>query len=128
MNAHATILKGILSVVEHISNAQFQQRAWIEKAEHPYAFFEESMHQLFDDYEISEVLNNYELYGISDEQYKILQKFYKTLDQYSDEKMSWLHSVDPKEVLEDPRWHAIQKMAQEVLKAFHFPHLKRNTR
>lgn len=113
-------MKGILSVIESISNVPFQQKAWVENKVHPYAFFEESMHQLFDDYELSDVLDNYESYDISNEQYKILNKFYEVLDRYSDEKMSWLQTVDPKEILADPRWHEIQKMAKEVLEAFNY--------
>jgi hypothetical protein len=120
MSIEQEILKGILSIIENISNAQFQQKAWVENKVHPYAFFEESMHQLFDDYELSEVLDNYENYYISHEQYKILNKFYNVLNQYSDEKMSWLQTADPTKILADPRWHEIQKMATEVLKAFNY--------
>ncbi len=120
MSIEEEILKGILSVIENISNAQFQQEAWVNNKVHPYAFFEESMHQLFDDYEFSEVLNNYKTYKISNDQYKILDRFYVLLDQYSDEKMSWLQTVDPKEILIDPRWHEIQKMAKKVLRSFNY--------
>jgi len=120
MSIEQEILKGILSVIENISNAQFQRRAWVDNQEHPYAFFEESMHQLFDDYALSEVLDNYKLYAISDDQCSVLRLFYECLDQYSDEKMTWLQTVDPKELLADPRWSEIQKMAGEVLKAFNY--------
>ena len=120
MSIEEEIVKGILSVIENISNAQLQQKTWVEGGGHPYAFFEETMHQVFDDYELAEILNNYENYGISNEQYKLLNKFYKLLNQYSHEKMSWLQTIDPKEILKDPRWHVIQKIAKEVLKAFNF--------
>ena len=120
MNIEQEILKGILSVIENISNTQFQQKAWIENQGNSYAFFEESMHQLFDDYELSDVLNNYKIYGISTDQYSILRLFYEYLDQYSNEKMSWVQTVDPKTILKDPRWHEIQKMAKEVLEAFNY--------
>ena len=114
MSREEEILKGILSIIEKISNAHYQQNAWIEKKAHPYAFFEETMHQLFDDFEFEEVLNNYKIYGISNEQHRILIKFYEILDQYSDEKMSWLQAVDSKEILEDSRWHEIQKIAKKM--------------
>lgn len=120
MTTEEEILKGALSVIEQISDAEFQQKAWVEKKIHSYAFFEETMHQLFDDYELSDILNNYENYRISNEQHEILKKFYNTLNQYSDEKMSWIQNVDPTEILADPRWHEIQEMAKEVLKAFNY--------
>lgn len=120
MSVEKEILNGILSVIEKISNVQFQQIAWIEKKVHPYAFFEELMHNLFDDYELSEILNNYKIYGISKEQYNILFKFYLILDRFSNDKMSWFESVDPIEILKDPRWNEIQTVAKKVLKAFHY--------
>lgn len=120
MGIEEEVLEGMLSVIEKISNVQFQQKAWVENKVHQYAFFEETMHQLFDDYELADILNNYKLYGISNEQYKILNEFYKVLDRYSDEKMSWLQTTDPKQVLADSRWHEVQKMAKGVLKAFNF--------
>lgn len=120
MNIETEILQGILSIIETISDPQFQQKAWVENAVNPYASFEESMHHLFDDYEIASVINNYEIYGISNSQYTNLNKFYKDIDRYSNEKMSWLDSADPKEILADPRWHEIQKLAKEVLEAFHY--------
>ena len=98
----------------------YKQKPWAGTKVHPYAFFEESMHQLFDDYELFDVLKNHKIYHISSDQYIILHKFYKILDQYSDEKMSWLQTVDPKKILEDPRWSEIQKMAKEVLEAFNY--------
>ncbi len=118
MNTESEILKGVLSIVKNISDPQFQQKAWIEKKVQPYDFFEEAMHQLFDDYELADIISNYKVYDISNEQHKILADFYSALDQYTDEKMSWSQAVDPKEVLDDPRWHEIQKKAKEVLKAF----------
>jgi hypothetical protein len=120
MSIEENILNGILSVIEKISNAQFQKKAWVDNKVHPYAFFEESIHQLFDDYELSEVLDNYKIYAISNDQLIILKILYKSLDCYSDEKMSWMQAVDPKELLEDPRWHEIQKMAKDVLEAFNY--------
>lgn len=120
MGIQEEIINGILSIIENISNSQFQQKAWVEKKVHYFAFFEESMHQLFDDYEFSDVLANYKNYDISNKQYKILNKFYEMLDCYSDEKMSSSQTVDPKEILADPRWHEIQNIAKEVLIAFNY--------
>ena len=119
MNVEKKILEGILSVIEKISNIQYQQKAWIER-KILYATFEETMHQLFDDYELNDVLHNYEVYRISNSQYKILNHFKAVVDRYSDEKMSWLGSVNPKEILEDSKWHEIQNMAKEVLEAFRY--------
>jgi hypothetical protein len=120
MRIEEGILKGILVVIEKIADTRFQQAAWVENTVHPYAIFEESMHQLFDDYELSAVLSDYKNYGISDEQHVILNEFYDMLNQYSDEKMSWLQTVNPKELLTDPKWHKIQKTAKEVLKIFNY--------
>lgn len=119
MTAKEEIVAGILSLIEIVSNPQFQQAAWVEMKV-PHLFFEEVMNKLFDDYDFSEILDNYLYYNISKEQYKILKKFHEMLDQYADEKMSAISIVDPKEVLADPRWHAIQREAKEVLKAFHY--------
>ena len=120
MSVEEEVLKGVLAVIENILNAHFQQKAWIEKNTTPYDFFEETMHRLFDDYELAEMVRNYKAYGISNEQYHLLNTFYEILDQYSDEKMSWLETVNPKEILADPKWHKIQKMAKKILKVFNY--------
>jgi len=121
-----TILKELLSVIEDISNIDFQQKGWIEKKIHPYCTFEETMHHFFDDYEAKEILDNYKDYNITIYQYKILLKFYYILHKYSEKKMSWHYSVNPKEILTDPKWHEIQKKAKEVLKAFNYQKEKIN--
>ena len=113
-------LKNIISIIDDISNIEFQKKAWVNKEVHPYATFEETMHQLFDDFELEEVLSDYECYEITNEQYNILNKFYEALDVYSDKHMSWDESVDPKKILNDPKWHKIVKMAKEVLIAFDY--------
>jgi len=114
------ILKGLLSTIENISNVDFQQKGWIEGKIHPYCFFEETMHQFFDDYEAKEVIDNYKDYGITHTQYKLLSKLYKYLDKYAEAKMSWYDSADPKQILADPKWHKIQKIAKEVLEVFNY--------
>ena len=78
------------------------------------------MHHIFDDYEVKEVLKNYQSYGISEKKYEILAVFCQILNVYADNKMDWFNTINPNELLADPEWHKIQLMAKNVLQAFEF--------
>jgi hypothetical protein len=75
MSIEEEIVKGILSVIENISNAQLQQKTWVEGGGHPYAFFEETMHQVFDDYELAEILKDPRWHVIQKTAKEVLKAF-----------------------------------------------------
>ena len=120
MNTEKVILQSLLSVIAEIADANFQQFAWVEGKKHIYCSFEESMHQFFDDLNAKDVIEKFHSYGITDIQLKALSELYQHLDEYSDEKMSWHETANPVEILNDPKWHNIQTLAQTTLKAFDY--------
>lgn len=83
-------------------------------------FFEETIHQIFDDYDLAEILEEHKKYEISEQQLALLEKFMHSLDEYSEEKMSWLYEANPQEIINDPKWHKIQKLAKEGQKIFNY--------
>lgn len=103
----------VLSILENISHSQVHQKAPIDKKVRPHAFLEEIMQHLFNDSAFKDVLNNYKLYDLSNEQYYLLKKFYEALTQY-------LEYADSTQLFKDPKGHQIQEMAKEVLKAFNY--------
>jgi hypothetical protein len=112
VSVEEVILKGILSIVGYVANASLQQKVWVVREGDSHTPFAEIMRQLFDDYDLENVLNDYKTYGISNKQYEILNRFYKVLGRCLDEKMLWVQRIDQGELL--------QAMAKEVLKAFNY--------
>ncbi len=115
-NIEAEILKGLLYVIANIADPEYQNRIWIKGEGPQCSSFEETMCNFFDDYEAEDVLNKYKKYGLSSRQYRMLKKFYKCLRNYSD-KTTAFYDI---EIVNDLKWHKIQKMAKEVLEVFDY--------
>ncbi len=120
MDAKSNILKGLSHVIWTITNAEYQERVWINGLGPECGSFEETICNFFDDYNAEEILNNYKDYNITFKQYQILLKLYKLLDKYSDEAMSYSDFINPEVIIKDKKWKKIQKLAKEVLKAFNY--------
>ena len=117
MNIKFNILNELLGVIYNISDVEYQERVWVKGLGPECSSFEETMCNFFDDYNAEEIVGNYKDYGVAQKQFKILLKFYNMLRYYSD-KTSEI--VNNQEVLSDPEWHKIQKMAKKVLKSFNY--------
>jgi hypothetical protein len=120
-DSRKTILKRCLETIEGISDVEYQKRVWIRGEGPECDDFDEQMVFFFDDGE--PIFESYKDFGISDEQYQLLMKFHGVLDVFSDEML--YHPAQ--EIISDPRWHEIQKMAKEVLKSFDYPKIAINS-
>lgn len=106
------ILNEYLRIIHHISDKQYQKRAWI-KGEPPGTDFDETVCQFAD---IGDpILENYQDFGITDSQYQILRKFRDIFGAF------WEENGWPPKFIDTPEWNEITEMAKEVLKAFHYP-------
>jgi hypothetical protein len=110
------ILNEYLRIIHHISDKQYQERAWI-KGEPPGTDCDETVCQFAD---IGDpILENYQDFGITDSQYQILRKLRDIFGAF------WEENGWPPKFIDTPEWDEIIEIAKEVLKAFHYPEGKR---
>ncbi len=109
------ILKCFLETVAEISDEDFQERIWVKGLGPECSSFEEAICHFFDDGE--PILKNYKEFKITDKQYEEVIQLCDELQKYCD-KVPVV--VNDQEVLEDPEWGKIIKIAKEVLEAFDY--------
>ena len=103
-----------LGVIEDISDKEYQKRVWIRGEGPEVDDFTEAV-CYFSDMEF--ILENYEEYPITKEQYQILDKFRNAFDEFIDgPRPGYL----PQEFIDTPEWTKITEMAKEVLTAFDY--------
>jgi hypothetical protein len=104
------IMESFIRMIDHISNKEYQKRAWIKGEE---ADFDEAVNLFFD---IGDpILEDYKSFGLTESQYQLLKEFRDEFEAFSDTH-HW-----PPEFIDTPEWARIMNMAKEVLKAFHYP-------
>lgn len=106
------ILNAVLSVVLDISNKEYQKRVWIRGEGPEIDSFVEAVCNFFGD--CDPMLEKYKEFGISDSQYRILQKFRDRFKIFSNA------NDFPEEFIDIPEWAKIMDMAKEVLKIFNY--------
>jgi len=115
-NNRKEIRQRFLYSVYEISDKEYQQRIWVEGKGPEVSSFEEAICDFFDDGQ--EIILEYEKYGITEKQFKLLLQLQKMLEEFLDIVPE---IVDEKtDILPNPKWLKIQKMAQKVLKAFKY--------
>src|SRR5258708_5370963 len=102
------ILNSLLDTIEAISNKEYQKRVWIQGKGPECDSFDETSCYFYDFSEM--ILKNHKEYGLTDNQYNLMNGFYKKFDEFSD--------VWPPEFIDTPEWQQIVNMAKEILVAF----------
>ena len=107
----------LIDDIRCISDINFQRQTWIKNSI-PNVFYtwEECMCRFFDDQNIDEFLADIDpQFGLSQQQIDELWKLRNIMRKYSD---ATPQTMDPRDVIADPRWHEVVACAQETLKAF----------
>ncbi len=107
-----SILKSYLNNISHVADEEYQKRVWIRGEGPECDDFGETANQFF---AIEEVLEHSVDYNISEDQRHLLAKFYEAFDAFSPEPHD-----QSEEFISSPEWQKIIKMAQNVLKSFHY--------
>jgi len=107
------VIEGFLEMLKDVADPAFQEDAWLKKIPTYWRGFED-LRADFMEYGYHEVFDNYEQFGLTENQVKILQQFYKEYDEYSYRK----YDENIKEILADPKWHKIRQFAQKVIDEF----------
>jgi hypothetical protein len=111
------VLNEYLRTIHHISDKEYQRRAWI-RGELPGIDFDETVCQFAD---IGDpILENYQHFEITDGQYQILRKFRDRFGAF------WEENGWPPAFIDTPEWNEITEMAKEVLRAFDYERMKQD--
>jgi len=107
----------LLEVIRRIADERYQCAVWLHGTDERQASsWEESICQLFDDYDIDGFLrNHWQQAQISTTQHAKLAEFRDALEVSLD---LFENAPDPAEVLNNPAWHRIRRLAQETLRYF----------
>ncbi len=104
------VVEEFLQNIYRISNKEYQKRIWIEGAGPECHDFDEAVNDFFGDGK--PILENYQDYGLSQNQYQTLKKFHDEFRIFADKNDL------PEDFIDTPEWERVMKMAREVLKAF----------
>lgn len=109
------VIANHLDTILGIADKEYQERVWI-RAEGPEVDdFDETCNFFFD---IGDpILESYQEYGLSENQYLLLKKFRDEFEAFSDDN-SW-----PPFFIDSPEWARIMERAKEVLEAFNYKKL-----
>jgi len=108
-NQKHEILKSFLRIISKITDKKYQKHAWIEGNA---SDFEEFVCLFFD--LVDPILDKYEDYSISRNQYKLLKRFRDEFEAFADK------NSQPSGFIETSEWARIIKKALQVLKSFNF--------
>ena len=117
MMDHETWLAGILKTISGIADEESLKRLWLSVRTDDYDSPDEVFCRFFDDFDADNFIDNccLQLPHVSREQCLMLAKFRDALNEYG--KKHGEH-LSPEELLEDPEWHQVCKMAKDVMAMF----------
>jgi nicotinic acid phosphoribosyltransferase len=103
------IMKTFIRMIDHISDKEYQKRAWIKGEE---ADFDEAVCLFFGDGD--PILENYKDFGITEPQYKSLKRLRDEFRVFSNE------NYFPEEFIDTLEWAKIMELAKSALKEFNY--------
>lgn len=106
------IMETFIRIMDHISDKAYQKRVWIRGEGPEVDDFDETVCHFFQ--EGDGIIDEYKDFGLTAFQYQLLQIFREHFKAFSDA------NDFPEEFIDTPEWDNITKMAQEVLRAFHY--------
>lgn len=110
------ILNNFIENIHGISDKEYQKRVWVRGEGPECDDFTETICHFFDDGD--PILKKYKEYSITKKQYKLLCKLRNLIESFLDTVPEIVH--EETEILPNPKWHKIQKMAKEVLEVFNY--------
>ena len=105
-------LNEYLRHISHLQDREYQKRIWIRNEGPECQAFDDAVCDYFD---IGDpILENYNDFGITESQYRVLNKLRDEFKIFADE------NDFPEEFIDTPEWGKIMNLAKEVLKAFNY--------
>ncbi|HEX4839953.1 MAG TPA: hypothetical protein VFU89_05890 [Rhabdochlamydiaceae bacterium] len=108
-------VQNIISFIEQIASAEFQEKGWVNNEIHDYCTFVETMCGLFDDSNFEEFIDNEAAgCGYTEEQIRKLDELRCALNAFDLQHGCY---EDPAIIVKDPEWLKIRELANEALKS-----------
>ena len=108
-------LTKIVSSLQEIASAEFQEKAWVKGEVHDYCTFVETICRLYDDACFSDFIGHYaEGLGFDNYQIDKFDKLRKALDNYVNKHSCY---ENPDTIVHDPEWHKIRQLSKSILDA-----------
>jgi hypothetical protein len=107
----------LLSRIYWISDPEMQKRTSFMETSAKTNPFEELMHGFFNTAKASTIILNHKDYEITDDQVIKLKDLYQLLEAYREKVIG---KDDLQEILDDPKWHQIQALADDIVKLFDY--------
>lgn len=111
-------LNSFIENIAHISNESYQERVWIKNEGPECEEIDDAVCDFFDDGD--PILDKYEDFGITENQYKALITLREQLDSFIDEYEIFSQEVPAAHLIKLPEWKRIMSLAKDVLKAFDY--------
>lgn len=109
------VLKRFLNTIFEISDLEFQEKIWIKGLGPECSSFEEAICDFFDDGE--PIIEKYKTFNINNIQYQKINILNDKLRKFLDKTPALVHEEN---IIFDPEWIEIRKLAKDVLKAFDY--------
>lgn len=111
-------LNSFIENIAHISDESYQERVWIKYEGPECEEIDDAVCDFFDDGD--PILEKYEDFGITENQYESLIALREKLDSFIDEHEIFSQEVPAAHLIKLPEWKRIMNSAQAVLKAFDY--------
>ena len=108
--------ESLLRRIYWVSDRDIQDR-WCLQESGPKQTFEALMNDIFKISKIAEIIAHYKDYEIRDNQIQVLRRFHDALKVYREKTQDFQNL---RKIVDDPEWHHIQALAQEVVKVFEY--------
>ncbi len=111
MHIHSKqVMDTFLSIIEHISDVEYQKRIWI-RGEGPEC--DDFVDTVCDFFDVGDpALKDYKNFGITDTQYRLLVQLRDAFETFAEENHF------PEEFISSPEWNRIVEMAKGALESF----------
>ncbi len=109
-NGRKAVIQSLIESLEHIASPEYNRRVWVEAKGPEADAFDDAVNNYYS--EADDILNNRNLYGISNAQYQSLYAFHMKFDEFVED------NDEPDLFIDTPEWKEIMEMAKGVLDAF----------
>lgn len=108
------ILSGFIDIFTRIASKEYQKRVWIRGEGPEVDDFDDTACDFF--IECDSILEKYKEFGITENQYYLLEKFRTAFEKFNDGPKPYL----PEGFIDTPEWNKITEIAQQILQAFNY--------
>jgi len=111
-------LYSFIENIAYISDEKYQERVWVKNEGPECDDIDDTICDFFDDGD--PILEKYEDFGITKDQYALLIKLRDKLDKFIDEYGIYSQQLCTEKLIKLPEWKEIREISKKVLEAFNY--------